>query len=710
MGWRNAVLAVLGILVLLLAASFFVDRFDASPLKPRIEAQFEHATGRALRIDGPLHLSLLPSPGIVAENVSVANLPGGSRPSMATVRKIAARFDLIALVERRIHIDSLLLDDPDILLETVGGEPNWRFHPGPRASTAAGGQPDVNPNVSSDTDESPMQQARARLNELDVEGGRVVWRDAGSAGSGAISIDALHAQQQDQSSFTVYLAARRGGAPFSLSLAAAPPPDDGQAGRPIPVRATLTLGHDENGARMHVDGNVMPHRDGNRFHGQVHAIVPQLADLDALFPHANLPHAADIQVQAVIGQTAVGRWRVLSLSGTGRQIDLDRFSPGLSIADVALHATAPDQGVSITANGQALGRPVSLTGILGSPDLWTRNETTGPVDATLVSAPDRAALKGTLSIPRTDAVLVNGYLSLQSPDLATAGALTFSARGTRDAHAVLDAASLKVRGQVTPPQRVTAAIKPDRILTVQSQWLGSPSSWLTWREDLATTPRTADLSIDAHDLPAAPLLAIALAPDSRSFLHDGRLTLRASLHGLADGASLEERTLDGPVEAVLTGADIDAASLGAIAHAAHLPEPAGRLPVSCAAGNGMFHSGVLSLDHGAMQSRLLSLTGSGRIDVPAGTLDLHVRPIVSLGPTDIETDLSMTGPIDAPHVALAEGAGHRFGLRIGTLPVPDGCATGPSVTPPEGADAPPAKPRRKMPNAAELLRSFGILH
>ena len=131
------ILVLLGFALFLAVASIVVSRLDASALKPRLEASFERATGRALHIEGPLHLSLLPAPGFVADDVSVDNLAGGTRPAMFAARKVAGTVDLLALLGGTIHVENLAIADPDILLETIGGQPNWRFTRSPAVGGAA---------------------------------------------------------------------------------------------------------------------------------------------------------------------------------------------------------------------------------------------------------------------------------------------------------------------------------------------------------------------------------------------------------------------------------------------------------------------------------------------------------------------------------------------------------------------------------------------
>ena len=115
-------------------------RVDAGFLKGRLEAAVLHATGRTLRIDGAVHFTLLPAPGITASDVALGNLPGGSRPDMVRAAYVAATFDPLALLGRRLAVRSVVVTRPDILLERVAdGRPNWVFSPAASPRPAGGG-------------------------------------------------------------------------------------------------------------------------------------------------------------------------------------------------------------------------------------------------------------------------------------------------------------------------------------------------------------------------------------------------------------------------------------------------------------------------------------------------------------------------------------------------------------------------------------------
>lgn len=123
-------LSVLAFLVLLpiAAAALLLSRFDANQYKPQIAAAIKRATGRDVALDGDIRVRLTPAPTLEINNASLANMPDGTRPEMATVQRLQAELAVLPLLHRRVEITRLVLVRPDILLETnAAGQPNWRF-------------------------------------------------------------------------------------------------------------------------------------------------------------------------------------------------------------------------------------------------------------------------------------------------------------------------------------------------------------------------------------------------------------------------------------------------------------------------------------------------------------------------------------------------------------------------------------------------------
>ncbi|MGB6085942.1 AsmA family protein, partial [Parvibaculum sp.] len=71
------------ILVVLLAGGLYaLTLIDLGRFAPQIETAAQEATGRTLKIEGPLHIGFSLVPTVVAETVSFSNVEWGTKPLM----------------------------------------------------------------------------------------------------------------------------------------------------------------------------------------------------------------------------------------------------------------------------------------------------------------------------------------------------------------------------------------------------------------------------------------------------------------------------------------------------------------------------------------------------------------------------------------------------------------------------------------------------
>jgi len=137
--WLSAAALLLLLAVATLGIS--VTFLDPNDYKPQIVAAVQQATGRTLSLGGPLRISRSLWPTIEVTDVTLANLPGGTRPDLARAERIEAQLSLPALLHRRIEVSKLTLEGPNILFEFVGGKPNWVLEPAADSQTFPSGIP-----------------------------------------------------------------------------------------------------------------------------------------------------------------------------------------------------------------------------------------------------------------------------------------------------------------------------------------------------------------------------------------------------------------------------------------------------------------------------------------------------------------------------------------------------------------------------------------
>ena len=128
---KTSLYALLGLVVLVIAAALIGPGLvDWNAQRDRIAAEVHKATGRDLMIDGDVHLAVLPAPALSAEQVRLANVTGGSEPTMAELRELRVRVALWPLLWGRVKVESVSLVEPRILLEVLAdGRRNWDFGP-----------------------------------------------------------------------------------------------------------------------------------------------------------------------------------------------------------------------------------------------------------------------------------------------------------------------------------------------------------------------------------------------------------------------------------------------------------------------------------------------------------------------------------------------------------------------------------------------------
>src|SRR3989338_3751676 len=101
---------------------------DFNQYRGLIAEKTKEFTGRDLVIAGDLKLEISLNPALAVEGVTFANAPCGSRPSMVSIRRLAAEVQLLPLLSDKLVVDRLVLEGLDLLAETdAKGHGNWVF-------------------------------------------------------------------------------------------------------------------------------------------------------------------------------------------------------------------------------------------------------------------------------------------------------------------------------------------------------------------------------------------------------------------------------------------------------------------------------------------------------------------------------------------------------------------------------------------------------
>lgn len=180
---KKVLLIVLVLLVVviagLLVAPFLIP---VDSLKQQLEARVERATGRALRIEGPVDVQILPTLAVEAEDVRLANVEGADEADMAALQALHAELKLWPLLSGTVEVDRFVLSKPVIHLQVdEQGRANWQFG---AAQPAAAAAEDAAPEGEAGGDGgAALPIGELALGDIRLEDGTITYSDARSGTS-----------------------------------------------------------------------------------------------------------------------------------------------------------------------------------------------------------------------------------------------------------------------------------------------------------------------------------------------------------------------------------------------------------------------------------------------------------------------------------------------------------------------------------------------
>jgi len=401
--WLSA--AALLLLLTVAALGVAVTLVNPNDYKPQIVAAVQQATGRTLSLGGPLRISRSLWPTIEITDVTLANLPGGTRPDLARAERIEAQLSLLALLRRRIVVSKLTLEGPNILFEFVGGKPNWVLEPAADSQTSLAGS-----HVTLD------------IRQAHVRNGMVTLRlPTRTHVVGIRSLDLRHPAAEaplDVATVLVYSDYQ----PFSLRASARP---TGGVADPWDTRlefaayeATLSAG-----GRMSLAGG---------YDLQVEGRITELEKLNALLPPLHLPslHRMSVSTHLTSGRApgdlpVVGETRLQVGSA-----DLGDRLPGLTLGIVEVSLPKAGGAATTSGAGRYADRAFTFAGTFDVPerldgrfttliDLKARMAATAGGAQASALADGTLALKGKLALDTGSFDGLDVTVGLRLPALAT---------------------------------------------------------------------------------------------------------------------------------------------------------------------------------------------------------------------------------------------------------------------------------------------------
>ncbi len=169
-------LGVLSLAVLLVIAALVLPAVvDPNDHKERIEQELLKASGREVKLNGPIDLTVFPWVGIELADVQVANEPGFAGDYFLKVGRAAARVRLLPLLGGDVQVGEVTLYSPDVNLEIdAAGNSNWQS----LVSASAEGQ---------GADSSESSDAQLAVAGIEIAQGQVSYRDAQSGTRAVLS-------------------------------------------------------------------------------------------------------------------------------------------------------------------------------------------------------------------------------------------------------------------------------------------------------------------------------------------------------------------------------------------------------------------------------------------------------------------------------------------------------------------------------------------
>ena len=713
---KRWVIAVVAVPVVVIAAvAVAAMTFDPNGQKDRLVDAVRRATGRDLTVAGPIRLGWSLMPTLEAEDVSFANMPGGSRPIMASASRVEAQVALWPLVFRRVDIARLTLVRPDILIETdATGRGNWQFN-----------RPAAAPGPASPS--SPGPRTTTTLEMLQVQGGRLTWHDGVSGRTIVADLPDATLQGGDGPLHLVADAVSAGTAVKLDATLGTLPQVTGAAPGPWPVKLKAALGD----AGLTLDGMADP--GARTVSGRVEANVPDLARLGALLQYRGWLPLHDIHLAATL---PVGGGLPQDVSLQVGAADLGRVVAGAALGGLTLTWPA-GQPARLEAQGSLAGAPWRVASGLvpaglgaGLRGLSVSSPVGDLAGDVAVTASPRMALRGTLVSTKLDVDAIRALgphaapaaAPVATPAPAPASAppaggvfpevkLPFGLLRLGDADLQLSIGTLRAGG--ADYRNATGhVVLQGGVLRIDPASVQAPEGRVEFSASADAGP------------PAPPVVlnmrsgAFALDPLVQAFGlpggSDASAELDVALHAAGATPRALMASLDGHVGIALVDGDVSNAALSAllgdvVRSSGVRLDPNGRSHVRCLAIRADAASGQVRLSTLKLDTSRLLLEGGGTVNLVDETMALRLRPLLRLGGAGVSAPIQLNGPLRHPVVALdSSGGTGRTSVVIGGLAGPAESCTPeltaardgrPGPLPAEMAAAKSAKP-------ADLLRSF----
>jgi AsmA protein len=637
MGKAKLIGLIVGVLVVIVAAALLSLRLFVNPnnFKDRIAAAVKQSTGRELKLDGDIKLSVFPWIALELGPATLGNPPGFGDQPFLSFGKAAVRVKLLPLLQKRLEIARVEVDGLDLrLMKNKAGRGNWQSpedaKPEPEADTHGGAA-----GIES-------------LSNIRVQHGRVSYQDT--------VIE----------NFDLETGSVAGGSDVPINLGF-----DAKTGTPATeatVTAKFNLGLEADGsmrvAAVNVSGTLSRPGDGRPTHWDLS--VPVLAvDLDKQTAAAS---AFSMSYSSAHVNGGINVTQLMS--------DL-HASGSVTLAPLVLHEFAPRLGITLPKT-----RDPKVLSELSGAFAFSYDAASMALDKLQLKLDD-TNLRGDIKVSNGETTAVKFELAVDQIDLdryrapdatpATSAPRADAAKPTEKAKlfaadGAFTLGAVHVAGMDLTNLRVLVAAH-DGVTHLNPITAALDGGQFTGDVTLDQRSAVATLSLEEHL--SGVDLARMLANSGEKGRASGRANVAMKILAHGTSSDLVMKTLDGHVDANITegaleGVDL-AYELGTAQALIDRQSPAPpantkRTKFDTFKATADIVSGIATTKDLTISSPAFKVLGQGSINLPTKGLNLNMTASILKAPTTtlVDIPLKITGTYADPTVrpdmeALAKG-------------------------------------------------------
>ena len=168
-------LVFLALLVLAMGGAWYaISTINPAQLTQLLSSSVKAATGRDLKIAGPVSLTIFPSIGVKAEDVSLSNASWALGSDMIQLKRIDIGIRLLPLLSKRIEISRINLNGLDAHLQSnAEGQSNWVL----AAPLAQGVAANTNTDKSESAAPSNGDDSFVSIENVSITDARISYQD-----------------------------------------------------------------------------------------------------------------------------------------------------------------------------------------------------------------------------------------------------------------------------------------------------------------------------------------------------------------------------------------------------------------------------------------------------------------------------------------------------------------------------------------------------